>query len=124
MNNSLNLAFGAVSGDVKPASEAEIRAVKTFRDAIRLCIKLAPVKRTQNDLACLAGINATQFSKIINGAFHLPTDKIPVIEKLCGNTAITQWLAAQHGATLHIKTAEERLAECQAELEALKARAA
>jgi len=116
MNNSLNLSFGAVSGDVKPASEAEIRAAKTFKDALRLCIKLAPVKRTQNDLALLAGINATQFSKIINGAFHLPTAKIPVIEKLCGNTAITQWLASQHGAELKFETLAEKVVRLEAEL--------
>lgn len=120
MNNSLPLAFGAVSGDVKPAPEGQLRAAKTFKDALRLCIKLSPVKRTQNDLAILAGINACQFSKILKSDFHLPGDSIAVIEKLCGNTAMTQWLALQHGAELHYKTAEEKLAEAQAEIARLR----
>jgi hypothetical protein len=64
----------------------------------------------------LAGINPTQFSKIINGAFHLPTDKIPVIEKLCGNSAMTQWLASQHGAQLKFETLEEKVVRLEKEL--------
>lgn len=116
MNSSLPLSFGAVNGEVKTVEDSELRGAKSFKDAIKLCIQLSPIKRTQNDLACLAGINPCQFSKILKSDFHLPGDSISVIEKLCGNTAITQWLALQHGATLHIKTVEEKLAECEARL--------
>jgi plasmid maintenance system antidote protein VapI len=79
-------------------------------------MKLSRVKRTQSDLASQAGVNACQFSKILHSDFHLPGDAIATIEKLCGNSAMTQWLAMQHGATLHIKTVEEKLAECEAKL--------
>jgi plasmid maintenance system antidote protein VapI len=54
-------------------------------------------------------MNATQFSKCINGPFHLPGDVIAQVEKSCGNTAITQWLALQHGATIKIESEVERL---------------
>jgi plasmid maintenance system antidote protein VapI len=112
---NLPLSMGAMNGEVSTVAEGEMRAATDFKSALALCIRLSRVRRTQNDLAGLVGINATQFSKIMNGAFHLPTDKIPVIEKLCGNTAITQWLASQHGAQLHYKTPEQIIAE-QAEV--------
>lgn len=116
MNKSLNLAFGMTSGVVTPVAETQLRAAKTFKDALKLCMKLSRVKRTQAALALEAGINACQFSKILHGDFHLPEDSIPLIEKLCGNCAMTQWLALQHGATLHVKSVEERLAEAEAKL--------
>lgn len=124
MNQSLNLSFGVSNGEVSTVDEAQLRACKSFKDSLRLCMKLSRVKRTQADLACTAGINVCQFSKILHSDFHLPGDSIAAIEKLCGNTAMTQWLAMQHGATLHIKTAEEKLADCQAELAAFKAKVA
>ena len=116
MNQSLNLSFGMCCCEVLPVDEAQIKTCKTFKDALRLCMKLSRVKRTQSDLASQAGVNACQFSKILHSDFHLPGDAIATIEKLCGNTAMTQWLAMQHGATLHIKTVEEKLAECEAKL--------
>ena len=109
MNSSLNLAFGMANGAVKTIPECELRAAKDFRSAVQTCIRLSQVKRTQNDLAHLVGMNATQFSKCINGPFHLPGDVISLVEKFCGNTAITQWLASQHNATLKIETEVERL---------------
>ena len=116
MNKSLPLSFGASNGEVLPVDEAQLKACKSFKDTLRLCMKLSRVKRTQSDLASQAGINVCQFSKILHSDFHLPGDSITAIEKLCGNTAMTQWLASQHGATLHIKTTEEKLAECEAKL--------
>ena len=124
MNSSLNLAFGMGNGTVKPVPESELRGAKDFRGAVQTCIKLSQVKRTQNDLALLVGMNATQLSKCINGPFHLPGDVIALVEKHCGNTAITQWLALQHNATLKVETAEERLLRENEELRAQLARVA
>jgi plasmid maintenance system antidote protein VapI len=124
MNQSLNLSFGVSNGEVLTVDEAQLKACKTFKDALRLCMKLSRVKRTQADLASQAGINVCQFSKIIRADFHLPGDSIASIEKLCGNAAMTQWLALQHNATLHIKTDAEKLADCQAEFAAYKAKVA
>ena len=114
-------------GEIKAVDEAVIRAIGNFREALGVCIRLSRVKRTNNDLALLAGISPSLFSRILNGntnkpysAANLDGDKIPVIEKLCGNTAMTQWLALQHGAELHYKTAEEKLAEAQAEIARLR----
>jgi len=124
LNKPLPLAFGVSNCEVLTVDEGQIKACKSFKDSLRLCMKLSRVKRTQSDLASQAGINVCQFSKIIHSDFHLPGDSISAIEKLCGNTAMTQWLALQHGATLHIKTTEEKLADCQAELAAFKAKVA
>ena len=124
MNQSLNLSFGAMNGQVSTVDESQLRGAKTFKDALKLCMKLSRVKRTQSDLASQAGINVCQFSKIIRADFHLPGDAIATIEKLCGNAAMTQWLALQHNATLHIKTDAEKLADCQAEFAAYKAKVA
>ena len=124
MNKSLPLSFGASNGEVLPVDEAQLKACKSFKDTLRLCMKLSRVKRTQSDLASQAGINVCQFSKILHSDFHLPGDSITAIEKLCGNTAMTQWLALQHNATLHIKTDKELLADCQAEFAAYKAKVA
>jgi len=115
VNKTLNLSFGVVNGDVLPVEDDQLKAAKSFKDALRLCMKLSRVRRTQADLALQAGINVTQFSKIVRAGFHIPGDAIPRIEKLCGNTAITQWLAAQHGAQLHYKTPEQIIKE-QAEV--------
>lgn len=116
MNKSLDLSFGMCCCEVLPVDEAQIKACKSFKDALRLCMRLSRVKRTQSDLASQAGINACQFSKVLHGDFHLPGDSITQIEKLCGNTAMTQWLALQHGATLHFETLEEKVARLEAQL--------
>jgi plasmid maintenance system antidote protein VapI len=116
MSNSLNLSFGMANGEVSPVEDCQLRAAKSFKDSLKLCIKLSRVKRTQADLASQAGINACQFSKIIHGDFHLPEDSIPLIERLCGNSAMTQWFALQHGATLHVKTDQEIIQELRAQL--------
>jgi hypothetical protein len=124
MNNSLNLSFGVTNGEVLTVDESHLKACKSFKDALRLCMKLSRVKRTQADLALQAGINVCQFSKILHADFHLPGDSIAAIERLCGNTSMTQWLALQNGAVIHIKTDAEKLAECQAELAQLRAKVA
>lgn len=116
MNSSLNLAFGMTEGSVISVAETQLRAAKTFKDSLRLCMKLARVKRTQSDLAMQAGVNPCQFSKILHSDFHLPGDAIATIEKLCGNTAMTQWLALQHGGFIHFETLQEKVARLEAEL--------
>lgn len=118
MNNSLNLSFGMVNGSITQVDESQLKAASTFKDALKLCIQLSRVKRTQQDLALQAGVNACQFSKVLRGDFHLPGDAIPRIERLCGNSAMTQWLALQHGATLHVETLEEKIIRLEAELSA------
>ena len=116
LNKSLPLAFGVSNGEVLAVDESQLKACKSFKDSLRLCMKLSRVKRTQSDLASQAGINVCQFSKILHSDFHLPGDAIAAIEKLCGNTAMTQWLALQHGATLHFETLQEKVIRLEAEL--------
>lgn len=92
--------------------ESDIRLCTTFRDSLGLCIQRSRVRRTQNDLAGLAGIHATQFSKIIHGAkgqdWNLPGDAIEKIETACGNLAMTQYLASKHDGRIVLETPEQR----------------
>lgn len=111
--NYLNLMGGLVEGGYV---EVNTSACRSFRDALAICIQSSRVKRTDANLAVSAGIHPAQFSRIRQGKAHLPTDKIPVIEKLCSNTAITQWLASQHGAFVRHETLQEKVARLEAQL--------
>lgn len=115
MNTPLPLLFGMSKHSVKPAEKSEL-TTKTFRGALQTCIELSKYKHNHSLLAADLEMPASQLSKCLNGSFHFPGDKVPILERLCGNTSVTQWFAAQHNATLHIKTVEEKLAECEAKL--------
>lgn len=98
---------GTQAGIVPPPDllpESEIAMCQSFRDALALCIQRSRVRRTQNDLAVQAGIHPTQFSKILHGAkgqnWTLDPERIGLIETLCGNHAMTQYLASR--AELHV----------------------
>lgn len=94
----------------------ELSLAKSFRDALMICIKQSHVKRTNNELALLCGMNPSQFHKCIYGDFHLPLAKVPLVENACGNTAMTQWFAMQHDATLECEGPEAKLSELNAQL--------
>ncbi len=111
--SNLQLMGGMVEGGYQ---SVDTSLCKTFLDALGVCIQVSRVKRTDANLAVSAGIHPAQFSRIRQGKAHLPTEKIPLIEKLCSNTAITQWLASQHGAQLHFETLQEKVARLEAEL--------
>jgi len=115
MNSSLPLAFGMSKHDLKPVDTEQLTA-KTYREALATCIDLSKYKHNKALLAADLDMPASQLSKCLSGSFHFPGDKVPILERLCGNTAVTQWFALQHGATLKVKTLEEKLAECEAKL--------
>ena len=123
MNSPLPLAFGVSKYTVKPAEPCELKA-KTFRGALQTCIELSKYKHNHAMLAADLEMCASQLSKCLNGSFHFPGDKIPVLEKLCGNTSVTQWFAMKHNASLVIETVEQRLARENAELRAQLAKVA
>lgn len=114
MNLLLNM--GAVNGGLLEISPEDMRLAVSFVTALGLCIQKSNVKRTDANLAVSAGIHPAQFSRVRQGKAHLPGDMIPVIERLCGNTAITQWLALQHGAQLKVETLEEKVIRLEREL--------
>lgn len=110
MKNCYDLRLmGAIWGGIEPVDDDLLALCGSFSDALKLCIQLSKVKRTDANLALEAGIHPAQFCRIRQGKAHLPGDALPAIERLCGNTAMTQWLAKQHNARLEYLTELEML---------------
>lgn len=64
-------------------------------DSVRLCIHLS---NFSHERICDAlGIDKGHWSRMMQGRAHFPTNKIVDLQRLCGNTAPTQYLAAQFG---------------------------
>lgn len=64
-------------------------------DAVRLCIHLS---NFSHERICDApGIDRGHWSRMMQGRAHFPTNKLVDLQRLCGNTAPTQYLASQFG---------------------------
>lgn len=124
MNSSLPLAFGMSKHDLKAVSPEQMVGATSYRNALSLCIDLSKYKHNRALLAADLDMQPSQLSKCISGSFHFPGDKVSELERLCGNTAVTQWFALQHGATLHYKSDAEIIKEQAEEIAILRARAA
>lgn len=64
-------------------------------DAVRLCIHLSNFSHER--IADSLGIDKGHWSRRMQGRAHFPTNKLVDLQRLCGNTAPTQYLAAQFG---------------------------
>ena len=117
----LFLTMGAVEGGLDTVETSQIARLEHFTEALSLCIQISRVKRTDSNLAVSAGIHPAQFCRIRKGKAHLPPEKIHVIERLCGNTAMNQWLALQHGAQLKFETPEEKIARLEKQIKEMAA---
>ena len=115
MNSELPLSFGMTKHDLKTVDSEQLTC-KTFVNALATCIDLSKYKHNRKLLAADLDMCGSQLSKCLSGSFHFPGDKVPLLERLCGNTAVSQWFALQHGATLHVKTDAEVIAELRAQL--------
>ena len=94
-----------------------MRLAKTYRDAVRLCWQLRRLKKlTFRQLAAECGLTYQHVGDYFNAddgkhRRDLPGDKVAVIEAFLGNTAISQWHAAnaqltvieEHQATAHAR---------------------
>lgn len=84
--------------------EAYVKACQSYRDAVRLCWALRRVKgMTTLTLAEVAGFPANHRSDYLSSdedKRELPAKYIKAFESTCGNTAISQWIAA--GAKLTV----------------------
>lgn len=124
MNSSLPLAFGMSKHELRSVAPEQLVGASSYRNALSLCIDLSKYKHNRALLAADLDMQPSQLSKCISGNFHFPGDKVSELERLCGNTAVTQWFALNHGATLHFKTADEIIREQAEEIKALRARTA
>jgi len=85
---------------------ALLDSVKTYRQAVRLCWALRRAKGLKpSDLGRDYGFTRQHVSDYLNDddmptRRDLPAERIADFEDICGNTAITQWLAARQRFTL------------------------
>lgn len=83
-----------------------LSTVKTYRQAVRLCWALRRAKGLKPcDLAREFGFNRQHVGDYLNAddkptRRDLPAWRIADFESVCGNTAITQWLASRQRFTL------------------------
>lgn len=79
----------------------------TYRDAVKLCWQLRRVKKmTKRVLAMEAGLYAPHVTCYIEDGKtkrDLPGSAVKLFESVCGNTAISQW----HAANSKLTTLEE-----------------
>ena len=111
---------------------AYIDFCKSFRDAVKMCWQLRRAqKMTQATLAQECGIYASHVTWYLNDGKRqqdLPGSKIAEFEAVCGNSAISQWIARQASfSVLEQMQADEktskvaRIRELEDQLMALKA---
>lgn len=92
-----------------------ISAIKTYRDAVRLCWDQRRVRNmTRTRLAEEAGLYAPHVTGYLNDKAknlrNLPAEKVAAFERACGNTAVSQWIAAQARLTVLEEMQAERIA--------------
>ena len=73
-----------------------IQAQPSFLSAIKLCISLAGFDYT-NQVYLDLGIDASHWTRIINGKAHFPLDKLNDLMDLCGNEVPLYWLTYARG---------------------------
>lgn len=89
---------------------------RTYREAVRYCWALRRAKGMKPaDLARDFGFTRQHVSDYLNTddaptRRSLPAERIKDFEDICGNTFITQWLAARHRFTLLEEIQAERAA--------------
>jgi hypothetical protein len=100
----------------KPAlvDEALIESCDSAYEAMLLCWNLRSVKYEQATAAALCEIPGPHFSNILTGKKYLPLRKINRFQEVCGNLALTQYLAKEAGLRV------ERESEQQAEIRRLR----
>lgn len=93
-----------------------VAKAKTYRQAVRLCWSLrSPQGLLPIDLGREHGFTRQHVSDYLNEddkptRRDLPAERIADFESVCGNTAITQWLAARQHFTLLEELQAERAA--------------
>lgn len=108
----------------KPLPIEEIQRCETALEAINLCVQRAHYRKNYV-IAELIGMNASFFSKCLNGHQNFPPDKIEELEDVCGNTAYSQYRAWRRGwQQPELDERQQRIRDLEAELHELKETAA
>ncbi len=80
-----------------------VAGLKTYRHACRAAWKLRNPRITQRTLAELAGLYAshvTDYFSVRDDRRELPARHVAAVERVIGNTVISQWLAHQSRLTV------------------------
>lgn len=83
-----------------------VQRCKSYREAVRMCWALRRVHHmTQRQLAVEAGLRPQLITDYLNAddkpqRRDLPAERIACFESVCGNTVITQWVAARAALTV------------------------
>lgn len=99
---------------IVPASTLALAT--TYREAVRLCWALRRAKGlTPSDMARDFGFVRQHVGDYLNaddkpGRRSLPAEQITLFEEVCGNTAVTQFLAARQNLTVLEQLQAERVA--------------
>lgn len=110
MNSQMELNLLGVVSNLKQPVELSIDKILSAENgAFNVCVD--GYLGTRNELAARLQIHPAQFSKISSGKFHLPSEKRPLLQRLCGNIAMHQWEAEQLG---RVSVTKERLHELEA----------
>ena len=95
--------MGRLDGPSVVPAEA-IKLAKSYREDVRLCWALRRVKgmkkRTAAEECGLYVSHVSEYLSDDDSKRDMPAKYIPAFEALAGNTAISQWLAAQARLTV------------------------
>jgi len=104
-----------------------VARLRNVREAYRACV--AESGMSEGEVAAWLDIDEAQFSRILSGqGRYLPAEKLAVLETVCSNKTVTQYLAFVHGfalAKIQSELEEEnddlrrRLAEKEKEIQVL-----
>ena len=104
-------------------TEQMIELVKEFKntnEAFLASITMSGLTDKRIYLTC--GIDGAQFTRMKNGTVHVPASIIPIFTKTVNNTVFLSRICYETGHELRAipKALEEKIAEKDAEIEALK----
>lgn len=105
--NEPTLPLPLLGGLVQPqrlvVPPAVVMQLRSFRHACRLAWKLRNPRITQRTLAELAGLYPSHVSDyfcVHEQRRELPARHVAAVERVLGNTVISQWLTQQSGLTV------------------------
>lgn len=98
----------------QPVEEGVVFKQPTFTAAIRLAANCSGLE--EKEIYVPLKIDASHWTRILNGAAHFPTDKLELFMDLVGNEVPLQWLAHRRGKGLVLLLSEaERLLKAEQE---------
>lgn len=115
-DDQYTLELPLIGGVVRPQrlvvpAEALMR-VYTYRQACRLAWKLRAIrnmtKRTLAEVAGLYASHVTDYFSVRDTRRQLPAEHIAAVERILGNTVISQWIAQQSKLTVLEELQAER----------------